>query len=396
MAMRMVNFARRHAAQSLAFAGLAILAGWVARADAQSARPDLMRSPFHMERILDHGERPDWSPEGRKLVFTQSDVRDTPAYEIDLATRKVRCLTCKFGKLGLVTRIYYLPDGNFLILAPLRDQPGGRPAFMLTGLYWLSAKADAAPQPLGAPAMGEIAHGEARREGVPIAWGAAEGTRSVIVQANLRLIGGKPVLADRHTIYSFDASTPSTGGPTFAETYNFARDGRAITFWSVTRPDLDSGMYEVDLDTGRTQALYVDPAHNETHLFPDERFGLEESNRDSDPAGPLRGVSGLDAAALRATARGLGVKVGSAEDLAAYARFGSLRGVGRPFDLYVVKIGSPVRVRRLTHVSNLGGAAHQSVPAPDGRRIAFALETPETGPLRGRSGLYIGWFGNRR
>jgi len=111
MAMRMANFAGRHAAQSLTFAGLAILAGWVARAEAQSARPDLMRSPFHIERILDHGERPDWSPDGRKLVFTQSEARDTAAYEIDLATRKVRCLTCKFGKLGLVTRIYYLPDG---------------------------------------------------------------------------------------------------------------------------------------------------------------------------------------------------------------------------------------------------------------------------------------------
>jgi len=139
--------------------------------------------------------------------------------------------------------------------------------------------------------------------------------------------------------------------------------------------------------------MYEDPAHNETHLFRDERFGLEESNRDSDPAGALRGISGLDAASLRATAAGLGVKVGSAEELAAYAPFGKLRGVGRPFDLYVVKMDEPLRIRRLTHVSDLGGAAHQSVPAPDGRRIAFALQAPPTGPLQGRSGLYIGWFG---
>jgi len=349
-----------------------------------------------MQRVLDHGERPDWSPDGIRIAFTQSDVRDTQAYEIDLSTRKVRCLTCKFGKRWLVTRIYYLPDGNFLILAPRGEKPPSRSApaaFISTALYWLSAKLDTPPQPLDAPAMGEIALGEAVRGVVPVAWGTLAGTRSMIVRAELRRIGDKAVLTNRRTVYSFDVSAPSTGGPTFAETYNFARHGGAITFWSISRPGLDTGMYEVDLATGHTREMYEDPAHNETHLFRDERFGLEESNRDSDPAGAHRGISGLDGASLRATAAGLGVKVGSAEELAAYAPFGKLRGVGRPFDLYVVKMDEPLRIRRLTHVSDLGGAAHKSVPAPDGRRIAFALQAPPTGPLQGRSGLYIGWFG---
>jgi len=381
--------------------GKALFAATVAGVAVQAAPAPLylMRAPFHMERVLDHGERPDWSPDGRKLAFTESDVSDTPAYELDLATRKVRCLTCKFGKRGLVTRIYYLPDGNFLVLAPRADEPGARSgpdAFVSTGLYWLSAKLDTPPQPLNAPAMGEIAHGGARAGSVPLAWGTFAGTKSLIVTGDLRLNGGKPVLTNRRTVYSFDVAVPSTGGPTFAETYNFARRGRAVTFWSMTRPGLDSGMYEVDLATGATRDFSADPAHNETHLFPDERFGLEESNRDSDPAGPLRGISGLDAASLVATAGGLGVKVGSAAELAAYAPFGQLRGVGRPFDLYVVTTEAPHSVRRLTEVSQLGGAAHQSVPAPDGRRIAFALQAPSSGPLQGKSGLYVAWFGKRR
>ena len=204
------------------------------------------------------------------------------------------------------------------------------------------------------------------------------------------------MIAERKVVYRFDVTARSKGGPTFAETYNFARGGRAVTFWSMTRPGLDSGMYEVDLASGQTRDLSADPAHNETHLFADERFGLEESNRASDPSGSLRGISGLDAASLAATAGGLGVPVGSAARLADYAPHGRLRGVGRPFDLYVVTTRSPHRVRRLTFISQLGGAAHQSVPSPDGRHFAFALQAPPTGPWARRSGLYVGTFGARR
>ena len=50
------------------------------------------------------------------------------------------------------------------------------------------------------------------------------------------------------------------------------------------------------------------------------------------------------------------------------------------------------QIRRLTDVSDLGGQASQAVVAPDGRRIAFALDAPQSGPYAGKGGLYVAEF----
>src|SRR6185436_12340826 len=105
---------------------------------------------------------------------------------------------------------------------------------------------------------------------------------------------------DRRIVYAFDARKPAPGAPTFAEAYNISADGSRAMFWSVDPGTLDSGMYEVDIASGRTREIAASPAHNETHVFPDETYGLEESNRASDPDGPLRGISSLDKRSITA------------------------------------------------------------------------------------------------
>ena len=84
---------------------------------AAEAPVDYLNAEFAVERVLDWGERPVWSLDGTKIAFTKSDVQDSPAYEMDLQTRNVRCLTCRWGANGLVTRVYYLPDNSYLLLA---------------------------------------------------------------------------------------------------------------------------------------------------------------------------------------------------------------------------------------------------------------------------------------
>jgi hypothetical protein len=250
------------------------------------------------------------------------------------------------------------------------------------------------PQRLDAPAWGEIAIAAERLPdgGMRIAWGTADGGKSQIVVAELVNSGTRAALADRRVVYEYDHARPSNTGATFAETYNFRRDGKAITFWTVQAHDLNGEMYEVDIASGAARNLSNDPAHDETHLFPDERFGLEESNRASDPRGSLRGISSLGAAAITAIA---GIARKDVGDLSVYAPNGPLRGVERPFDLYVTTWG-PTAHRRLTGVSQLGGNAHQSVVSPDGRSIAFAMIAPPSGPYKGKGGLYIGRFGEGR
>jgi hypothetical protein len=182
---------------------------------------------------------------------------------------------------------------------------------------------------------------------------------------------------------------------TVSESYDFANKDRVVTFATI---DMESGkpdaeMYEVDTASGALRPLYTDPSHNETHLFPDERYGLEESNRASDPAGAWRGVSVFDEGTIRVMASVGKVKAPAVGELSDYAPNGKVKGVNRPFDLFVVAIDGSVKPRQLTDVGRFGANAGQSTPARDGRRIAFAIDERCSDELAGKGGLYIGEFG---
>jgi hypothetical protein len=341
---------------------------------------DYFSAPFEVHRALDWGERPDWSPDGDRLAFTESDTEESYAYELDLHTGEVRCLTCQWGLNGLVTRIYYLPDNSFLILAG--------PDVVNTELYWMPASLSMPPQSLNVTASGEVAISRqgSRAGGFRIAWGAFQNSASQMLTGEIVHDGSRADLSNLRVVYEYPLNSPppqpGDSLATFAETYNFAKHDKAVTFWTIERTTVNGEMYELDLRTGALTNLYPSPWHNETHLFPDERFGLEESNRASDPNGPFRGVSGLPADFLALVLLLLGVEDPPPDP----------NDAGRPFDLFLVAIDGSERVRRLTHVSDIGGQAHQSAPAPDGRRVAFALQAPSSGPFAGKDGLYVGEF----
>ena len=48
-------------------------------ATAKDAKIDYLTAPFHQERLLDWGNRPNWSPDGRRIAFTKDDLVDSPA-----------------------------------------------------------------------------------------------------------------------------------------------------------------------------------------------------------------------------------------------------------------------------------------------------------------------------
>ena len=352
---------------------------------------DYFSAPFEIHRVLDWGERPDWSPDGNRLAFTESDTEDSYAYELDLNTGEVRCLTCQWGPNGLVTRIYYLPDNSFVIVAGPNletstsesgDDIGS--GLVDTELYWMPASLSMPPQPLNVTASGEVAISRQRTSDgeFRIAWGAYQNFVSQMLTGEIVHDGSRADLSNVRVVYEYPSPQHEDSLATFVETYNFAKDDQAVTFWTVERTTVNGEMYELDLSTGALTNMSPNPWHNETHLFPDERFGLEESNRASDPNGPLRGVSGLSADVLPLI---LALFGGNDPPPAA-------NNAGRPFDLFVVAIDDSEWVRRLTHVSDIGGQAHQSVPASDGGRVAFALQAPSSGTFAGKTGLYVGEF----
>lgn len=369
-----------------ALASVSLASAISAKSPLDIPAPDYFNDSFSVERVLDWGSRPIWSPDSRNVVFTRDDDRPSPAYLLDLRTRDVTCLTCKFGDGGLVLRIYYLPDGSFLILGPpgldAKMEAGGKNQPGASELYWMPADASRPPQALDAPAFGEIAvdHASGRKASARIAWGEFLPKMQMTV-GTITHDGKRASLTNRSVPYTYPPSDPASL-VTFTETYDFLNDENAILFFTAEKGIPVNGMYKISLTDGRLTPTPSDGQHIETHVFPDLRHGLEESNRASDPTSPFRGMSAHPKPVAKILATHSAVP-----DAAALSE----RYAGRTFDLYIVDLKSGQR-RRLTKVSELGGQAHQSSTARDGIHIIFEMMAPDSGPFVGQSGLYLGTF----
>lgn len=344
---------------------------------------DYLTAPFRQERVLDWGNRPNWSADGRRIAFTKDDLVDGPAYELDLRTRKVRCLTCKFGDTQFVTRIFHLPDDSFLIEAApgMKGGSGGAADAGRTQLFWMSKGLDR-PVSLDSGAMGDIAIARAPNAdgSVDIAWARPSATGLDLTMARLVNDGKTAHLADIQTLYTYRPGQP--GAPSFPEAYDFIDGGRSVMFWTTEMGPLDSEMYKVDIATKAVSKVYASPWHNETHVFPDERYGLEEANIHSHPEGRYRGISAHIRPGVEQILRFSGEK--RAAEIAA-------ENSHKSFDIFVITMDGKSR-RALTNVSTSGAEAHQSTVSPDGRRIAFAIKD-HSGKSAHPAGLYIGTFG---
>ncbi|HEV2597908.1 hypothetical protein [Sphingopyxis sp.] len=101
------------------------------------------------------GERAVISPDGRKFVFVDHFLGN--AFEYDIASRTTRSVTAHTPHLG-ISRIHYLSDGSYLIVAPreLGASPRETRRTKLE-LFWLDAQASGPLQPLGQPVFEGVA-----------------------------------------------------------------------------------------------------------------------------------------------------------------------------------------------------------------------------------------------
>jgi WD40 repeat protein len=121
----------------IGFAFASLLAGAAAAQEGPllSAVPDSSGSPMQFDvgsrtgdpyanlpagtvQISRFGERPAWSPDGKKLAFIGKSYGD--AFEYDVATGAIRNLTSHYPHEGYL-RVQYLPDRNLLLQGP--DEP---------------------------------------------------------------------------------------------------------------------------------------------------------------------------------------------------------------------------------------------------------------------------------
>ncbi len=102
--------------------------------------------PLHY-KLLGHGERPYWTPDGERIAFIESNYGD--ACEIALETRKVRDLTKGLGKHHSFLRVLVLSNGDYLLIGPKEFKDRDISRRVESELWVLDKNCKTPPKPLG-------------------------------------------------------------------------------------------------------------------------------------------------------------------------------------------------------------------------------------------------------
>ncbi len=313
----------------------------VALAPSASEPPAPLSSlPSYMSVLVDWGVRPDWSRDGRKLLFMERGLGD--AYSVDAKTRELKPLTAHFYNPGF-DRVLALANGDYLLTGPREVDPkdpwSGRHSRF--EMFVLDRSLTKPPVPLGAfldegPAVS--------RTRMHVAWtlpGQREMREADIVYEN-----GVPKLANERLVLSY-ADRPQTER---LETQDFRPpDERELLFscysGTVEEPFFFSDVCGIDLASGRianytrTPEQYDEPEQ----VFPDGRHMMVESDR---------------------------------------------HGVNRKWkiDIYRLALDGTNESERVTFFDSSGGPFHGSNPvvSPDGRWAAVQLGIHGMGAGQGR------------
>ncbi len=102
--------------------------------------------PFH-EKLCAYGERPSWSPDGKRIAFMEKNYGDV--CEIDFATRQVRKLTHGLGEHHAFLRVLFLPNGDYFLIGPKAFKDRHTSRHLESEIWVMDKNADSPPVPLG-------------------------------------------------------------------------------------------------------------------------------------------------------------------------------------------------------------------------------------------------------
>lgn len=239
---------------------------------------------FHY-KLLDYGERPAWSPDGKRIAFVESNYGDI--CEIDLATRKVRNLTRGLGDHHSFLRVHYLPTGDYILIGPAEFKNRHVSRRVESEIWFMDRDASRPPVPLGRRIFEGVAVSRiANRIAYSIS-GEQDPSRGQFDQfevhvADIEVSDGAPRLVNERVVYC-----AAEGYEPEPQDFRFG-DSELLfpEYYAPKRgaPRLEPGYCHskgVNLTTGEVKVyIYESRTHNEVEgIFPnDENYICVESS----------------------------------------------------------------------------------------------------------------------
>jgi len=233
--------------------------------------------PSEISQLTGFGERPVWSPDGKRVAFMSKSFGD--AFEIDLTTHLTRLLTGHFRHAGFL-RVHYLPNGDYFLIGARDFKDINTTRGTAQEMWVMKAGARTAPVPLDH----KISEGVAiSRNGMHIAWANTRGQypellpqgESVIYTADIVYVDGVPQLANKKEILRAKAPECTL------EAQDFRRDDKELVYVCYRAGD-KADVFGLDIASGAiTTYLKLAGEYNEVEgISPDGQWSLVESSRD--------------------------------------------------------------------------------------------------------------------
>lgn len=310
--------------------------------------------PPYIRLASGFGERPDWSHDGKFILFVDKPMGEV--YELEVATGVIRPKTRHFNHYGF-TRAMYLSNGDILLSGPNApfDPTDPEEREKARDMCWLSVM-DKGGEKEPVPLNTLCAEGPAvSRNRMRIAWTHRDRqlpelgkNRAKLLMAEIVYEDGVPRLSNERVIFD-SKQLPFSLGHSSLETQNLVPpEDVKVTFAVYTIEDgNNTDVYMVDSESGAYRAMTKSPCcYDEPEgIFPDGMHTCVEHAPSEQTAWPL-------------------------------------------IDLYKLKLDGSGAMQRLTYFTDFKGyKANQGVVSDDGKYLCFQI-----GKADQEAGVGFGFF----